>query len=70
VPLPFLPLSALNTFLYLKSDKVLQFLSTTKNTSPPLPPSPPSGPPAATYFYLLNDFAPFPPFPDETIIFA
>ena len=31
--------------------------------SPPFPPSPPSGPPAAIYFSLLKDTAPFPPFP-------
>ena len=69
-PSPFLPSSALNFFLNLKSINVFWFGSTSKYTSPPFPPSPPSGPPAATYFSLLNDIAPSPPFPDLTKYYA
>ncbi|MPM75514.1 hypothetical protein SDC9_122507 [bioreactor metagenome] len=55
---------------YLKSISVLKSLSTSNITLAPLPPSPPSGPPAGTYFSLLNDTAPFPPFPALTNILA
>src|SRR5699024_10321209 len=68
--LPSSPCSATYFLWYLKSINVLRPKSTSNITLAPFPPSPPSGPPAGTYFSLLNDTAPFPPFPDLTKILA
>ncbi len=69
-PLPASPSAAIYFLLYLKSIRVERLPSPRKTILPPFPPSPPSGPPAATYFSLRKDTAPFPPSPAFIYIFA
>ena len=65
---PFIPFFALKDFLFVKSFRDIKFFFPTKIMLPPLPPSPPSGPPNGTYFSLLNEASPLPPFPETIVI--